>query len=241
MKKTAFISGGTQGIGKAIVEKLISEDYKVIIGFMTQETKANAIAKNINSMNGDAIAVHCDITSRSSIQGVLAEIKHIDILINNAGISQSKDFLDISDEDWNQMININLRGAFVFSQEVIPSMLERNWGRIINITSIGGQWGGINQVHYASSKAGLTGLTMSLARLYSGKGITSNSVSPGIIETEMTAWINDKDKQILTHDIPAGRFGLVEEVAEVVSFLASEASGYITGKTINVNGGMLML
>lgn len=239
MKKTAFISGGTQGIGKAIVEKLISEDYKVIIGFMTQETKANAIAKNINSMNGDAIAVHCDITSRSSIQGVLAEIKHIDILINNAGISQSKDFLDISDEDWNQMININLRGAFVFSQEVIPSMLERNWGRIINITSIGGQWGGINQVHYASSKAGLTGLTMSLARLYSGKGITSNSVSPGIIETEMTAWIKDKDKQILTRDIPAGRFGLVEEVAEVVSFLASEASGYITGQTINVNGGML--
>jgi acetoacetyl-CoA reductase/3-oxoacyl-[acyl-carrier protein] reductase len=239
MKKTAFISGGTQGIGKAIVEKLISEDYKVIIGFMNQETKANAIAKNINSMNGDAIAVHCDISSRSSIQGVLAEIKHIDILINNAGISQSKDFLDISDEDWNQMININLRGAFVFSQEVIPSMLERNWGRIINITSIGGQWGGINQVHYASSKAGLTGLTMSLARLYSGKGITSNSVSPGIIETEMTAWIKDKDKQILTQDIPAGRFGLVEEVAEVVSFLASESSGYITGQTINVNGGML--
>ena len=239
MKKTAFITGGTQGIGKAIVEKLISEDYKVIIGFMSQKAKANDIAKNINSMNGDAIAVHCDISSRSSIQGVLAKIKHIDILINNAGISQSKDFLDITDEDWNQMININLRGAFIFSQEVIPSMLERNWGRIINITSIGGQWGGINQVHYASSKAGLTALTMSLARLYSGKGITSNSVSPGIIETDMTAWIKDKDKQILTQDIPVGRFGLVEEVAEVVSFLASESSGYITGQTINVNGGML--
>ena len=239
MKKTAFITGGTQGIGKAIVEKLISEDYKVIIGFMSQKAKANDIAKNINSMNGDAIAVHCDISSRSSIQGVLAKIKHIDILINNAGISQSKDFLDITDEDWDQMININLRGAFIFSQEVIPSMLERNWGRIINITSIGGQWGGINQVHYASSKAGLTGLTMSLARLYSRKGITSNSVSPGIIETDMTAWIEDKDKQILTQDIPVGRFGLVGEVAEVVSFLASEASGYITGQTINVNGGML--
>jgi len=239
MKKTAFITGGTQGIGKAIVEKLISEDYKVFIGFMSQKDKANDIAKNINSMNGDAVAVHCDISSRSSIQGVVAKIKHIDILINNAGISQSKDFLDITDEDWDQMININLRGAFIFSQEVIPSMLECNWGRIINITSIGGQWGGINQVHYASSKAGLTGLTMSLARLYSGKGITSNSVSPGIIETDMTAWIKDKDKQILTQDIPVGRFGLVEEVAEVVSFLASEASGYITGQTINVNGGML--
>jgi len=239
MTKTAFITGGTQGIGKAIVEKLISEDYRVLIGFMNQKAKAKDIAKNIKSMNGDATAIHCDISSRSSIQGVLDKVKHIDILINNAGISQSKDFLDITDEDWNQMININLRGAFMLSQEVIPSMLKYNWGRIINITSIGGQWGGINQVHYASSKAGLTGLTMSLARLYSGKGITSNSVSPGIIETDMTTWINDKDKQILTQEIPVGRFGLVEEVAEVVSFLASEASGYITGQTINVNGGML--
>ncbi|MDC0509692.1 3-oxoacyl-ACP reductase FabG [Gammaproteobacteria bacterium] len=239
MKRTAFITGGTQGIGKAIVEKLISEDYEVIIGFMSQRAKANDMVKHIHGMNGDAIAVHCDISRRSSIQAVLAKIKHIDILINNAGISQSKDFLDITDEDWNQMLNINLRGAFICSQEVIPSMLERNWGRIINITSIGGQWGGINQVHYASSKAGLTGLTMSLARLYSGKGITSNSVSPGIIETDMTAWIKDKDKKILTQDIPVGRFGLAEEVAETVSFLASEASGYITGQTINVNGGML--
>lgn len=239
MKRTAFITGGTQGIGKAIVEKLINQDYKVVIGFMSQKTKANDMAKNINSMNGEAIAMHCDISSRSSIQEVVAKIKHIDILINNAGISQSKDFLDITDEDWNQMININMRGAFICSQEVIPSMLERNWGRIINITSIGGQWGGINQVHYASSKAGLTGLTMSLARLYSRKGITSNSISPGIIDTEMTSWIKDEDKQILTQDIPVGRFGLVEEVAEVVSFLASDASGYITGQTINVNGGML--
>tara|TARA_Y100000766_G_C18912620_1_gene609176 strand:- start:653 stop:1378 length:726 start_codon:yes stop_codon:yes gene_type:complete len=239
MKRTAFITGGTQGIGKAIVEKLIDQDYKVVIGFMSQKTKANDMVKNIDSLNGEAVAMHCDISSRSSIQEVVAKINHIDILINNAGISQSKDFLDITDEDWNQMININLRGAFICSQEVIPSMLKRNWGRIINITSIGGQWGGINQVHYASSKAGLTGLSMSLARLYSGKGITSNSISPGIIETEMTSWIKNEDKQILTQDIPVGRFGLVEEVAEVVSFLASDASGYITGQTINVNGGML--
>ena len=239
MKRTAFITGGTQGIGKAIVEKLIDQEYKVVIGFRSQKTKANDMVKNINSLNGEAVAMYCDITSRSSIQEVVAKIKHIDILINNAGISQSKDFLDITDEDWNQMININLRGAFLCSQEVIPSMLKRNWGRIINITSIGGQWGGINQVHYASSKAGLTGLSMSLARLYSGKGITSNSISPGIIETEMTSWIKNEDKQTLTQDIPVGRFGLVEEVAEVVSFLASDASGYITGQTINVNGGML--
>jgi NAD(P)-dependent dehydrogenase (short-subunit alcohol dehydrogenase family) len=239
MKRTAFITGGTQGIGKAIVEKLASENYKVIIGFMSQEIKANNIAEAINSMNGDAVAIHCDISSRSSIKEVVEKNEHIDILINNAGISQSKDFLDISNEDWDQMMNVNLRGAFICSQEVIPSMLERNWGRIINITSIGGQWGGINQVHYASSKAGLNGLSMSLSRLYSNKGITSNSVSPGIIETEMTSWIKDKDKKNLTKDIPSGRFGVVDEVSGVVSFLASESSGYITGQTINVNGGML--
>jgi NAD(P)-dependent dehydrogenase (short-subunit alcohol dehydrogenase family) len=131
MKRTAFITGGTQGIGKAIVEKLIDQDYKVVIGFMSQKTKANDMVKNIDSLNGEAVAMHCDISSRSSIQEVVAKIKHIDILINNAGISQSKDFLDITDEDWNQMININLRGAFICSQEVIPSMLKRKWGRII--------------------------------------------------------------------------------------------------------------
>ena len=107
MKRTAFITGGTQGIGKAIVEKLIDQDYKVVIGFMSQKTKANDMVKNIDSLNGEAVAMHCDISSRSSIQEVVAKIKHIDILINNAGISQSKDFLDITDEDWNQMININ--------------------------------------------------------------------------------------------------------------------------------------
>lgn len=239
MKRTALITGGTQGIGKAIVENLASKGYKVVIGFINQETRAKSIAKTINSMNGDALAIHCDISSRASIKKLISKINNVDILINNAGISQPKDFLDISDEDWNQMLNVNLRGAFICSQEVIPSMLKRNWGRIINITSIGGQWGGINQVHYAASKAGLTGLSMSLARLYSHKGITSNSVSPGIIETEMTSWIKEKDKEKLTKDIPAGRFGLVEEVSEIVSFLASESSSYITGQTINVNGGML--
>jgi len=239
MNRTAFITGGTKGIGRAIAEKLARESYRVVIGYRSQEIQANNIADNINKLKGDSFAVYCDISNRSSIKDALKKIGHVDILVNNAGISQSKDFLDISDEDWNQMMNVNLRGAFICAQEIIPSMLERNWGRIINITSIGGQWGGINQVHYASSKGGLASLSMSLARLYSNKGITSNSVSPGIIQTEMTSWIKEKDKKNLTKDIPAGKFGLVEDVAEIVSFLASESSGYITGQTINVNGGML--
>jgi acetoacetyl-CoA reductase/3-oxoacyl-[acyl-carrier protein] reductase len=239
VKKTAFVTGGIQGIGRGIVQKFIDQDYKVIIGFMSQEAKANDLVYDINSMNGDAVATYCDVSNRSSVREVAEKYNHIDILVNNAGISQSKDFFEITDEDWNRMMDVNLRGAFICSQLFIPSMLERNWGRIINITSIGGQWGGVNQVHYASSKAGLAGLTMSIARLYSGRGITSNSVSPGIIETEMTSWIKDKDKHTLAQDIPIGRFGVVEEVAEVVSFLASDEAGYVTGQTINVNGGML--
>ena len=125
------------------------------------------------------------------------------------------------------------------AQEVIPGMIKNKWGRIINITSIGGQWGGVNQVHYASAKAGLIGLTMSLARIYSKSGITSNSISPGIIDTEMTSSINQSEKETHIEHIPSGRFGIPSEVAEAVSFLASNNSAYITGQTINVNGGML--
>lgn len=239
MRKTAFVTGGTQGIGRAIVEKLVIEGYRVAIGYKSHKKKGRALLNKIQEMNGDAIAVHCDISDRNSIRQALNDINDIDILINNAAIAQPKNFLDITDDDWDEMININLRGAFICSQEVIPSMLRRKWGRIINITSIGGQWGGVNQAHYASAKAGLIGLTMSLARLYSGNGITSNSVAPGIIETEMTTWLEEREKKVLMNGIPVGRFGGVEEVAEVVSFLASDASAYITGQTINVNGGML--
>ena len=132
-----------------------------------------------------------------------------------------------------------MQGAFRCSQEVIPSMLKNKWGRIINISSIGGQWGGTNQVHYASAKAGLISLTMSLAKMYSNKGITTNAISPGIVKTEMTSWISGDEEKSLINTIPAGRFAASVEIAEVVSFLASKRSSYITGQTINVNGGML--
>ena len=237
MKKTVFISGGTQGIGKAIAKKLAREDYKVVIGYMNQKAKASDIAKNINSMNGDAIAVHCDISSRSSIQGILAKIKHIDILINNAGISQSKDFLEITDKDWNQMININLRGAFIFSQEVIPSMLDKKWGRIINISSISGSMGNPGQTNYSASKAGVDAFTRSLAKELGSRNITVNSIAPGFIQTDMTESLINED---LVMKIPLKRVGNVDDVASMVNFLASEGSNYITGQTLVVDGGLFM-
>tara|TARA_Y200000002_G_C22683921_1_gene665187 strand:- start:2129 stop:2854 length:726 start_codon:yes stop_codon:yes gene_type:complete len=239
MNKTVFITGGSQGIGKAIVERLANENYYVIVGYKSNKKKAEAIVNKIKKSNSEAIAIYCDLSDRKSIKKVFNEIGNIDILINNAAISQPKKFLDISDKDWSKMLSVNLQGAFICSQEAIPGMIKNKWGRIINIASIGGQWGGVNQVHYASAKAGLIGLTMSLARIYSGSGITSNAISPGIITTEMTSWIKDNNKNSILKDIPIGRFGFPNEIAEVVSFLASNHSSYITGQTINVNGGML--
>lgn len=239
MKKTAFISGGSKGIGGAITEKLAKENYRVVLGYKSNKKKAEEIVKKIKNYRHKVTAVYCDVSDRDSIKKVFNEIKSIDILVNNAGISQPKNFLDISDDDWSKMLRINLQGAFMCAQEAIPGMKKKKWGRIINITSVGGQWGGVNQAHYASAKAGLIGLTMSLARIYSKTGITANSISPGVIKTRMTSWIKTNDKKLITQNIPIGRFGKTSEIANVVSFLASENSSYITGQTINVNGGML--
>ena len=239
MKKTAFITGASQGIGKAIAEKLASENDRVFVGYRSNKKKAEEVVAKINNLSGDATVIYCDISDRISTKKAFNEIGIVDILVNNAGISQPKNFLDISEDDWSKMLNVNLQGAFICSQEAIPGMIKNKWGRIINITSIGGQWGGINQVHYASAKAGLIGLTMSLARIYSDSGITSNAISPGIISTEMTSWIDGNDKKSIIKDIPIGRFGVPDEIAGAVSFLASNHSSYITGQTINVNGGML--
>jgi acetoacetyl-CoA reductase/3-oxoacyl-[acyl-carrier protein] reductase len=148
-------------------------------------------------------------------------------------------FLEISDKDWDQMLGSNLRGPFICTQEVLPNMLKNQWGRVVNIVSIGGQWGGVNQIHYASSKSGLIGLTKSLAKTFSKHGITFNAVSPGLIETDMTInELNSQQGKQKIHLIPIGRVGLAEEVASAVAFLVNPGSEYITGQTINVNGGM---
>ncbi len=239
MNNRVFVSGGSKGIGSAIAEKLASENYFVFIGYKSNKLKAEEVVERIRELNGEAKAIYCDVSDRGSIKSAFNETVSIDILINNAAIAQPKPFLEITDPEWEEMLSTNLQGAFRCSQEVIPSMLKNKWGRIINISSIGGQWGGTNQVHYASAKAGLISLTMSLAKMYSNKGITTNAISPGIVKTEMTSWISGDEEKSLINNIPAGRFAASFEIAEVVSFLASKRSSYITGQTINVNGGML--
>jgi len=241
--KLALITGGSRGIGAAIALMLAKNDITVVVGYKSNKKKAIAVQNKIKEIGGKVEIIYLDINERSSIKNAVTFINNnfggVDILINNAGIAQEKPFLEISDLDWDQMLICNLRGPFACAQEVLPYMLKKHWGRIVNIVSIGGQWGGTNQIHYASAKAGLIGLTRSLAKTFSKDGITFNAVSPGLIKTDMTLSELNTPQGIKKIDlIPSGRVGAVEDVASAVSFLVNPGTEYITGQTINVNGGM---
>ena len=238
-KKTVFVTGGSRGIGRAIANWFIKRDYNVIIGFCKnfEHKKSPLREKNVFS-------AMVDIKNRKSIIDAINISENyfkttIDVLINNAAISQEKDFNKISDKDWDIMLATNLRGVFSFTQEVIPKMIKKRWGRIINISSVGGQWGGFNQVHYAASKAGVINFTKSIAKIYSEYGITCNCVSPGLIRTDMSNREIDSDQGIeKISTTPIKRVGEADEVASAVGFLSKHSSSYVTGQTINVNGGM---
>jgi len=241
--KVALVTGGNRGTGKAISLALANAGAHVALTYNTNDALAEDLAKSIIATNGKAVAIQMSVENRESIKKVIIEVKKrlgsIDVLINNAAIAQEKPFDTITDADWDYMMAVNLRGPFVCCQEVLPEMIKKGGGRIINITSIGGQWGGFNQVHYAAAKAGVISLTRSLAKIYSSQGITTNAVAPGLIGTDMSS--NEIDSEAgkeKMRNIPIGRIATVEEIAQVVAFLASDSASYITGQTINVNGGM---
>lgn len=237
--KIAFVTGASRGIGSAIARTLASHGIFVVIGYLHRSDLAELLAEDICSSGGSAIAQRIDISDRLSIKDAFAAVGDIAILINNAAISQEKPFLSITDDDWDRMLVSNLRGPFACIQEVLPGMMQRGWGRVVNIVSIGGQWGGINQIHYASAKSGLIGLTRSLAKTFSSAGVTFNAVSPGLVETDMTKQeLSSPQGMDKVRMIPAGRIGYASEVAAAVAFLTLPGSEYITGQTINVNGGM---
>lgn len=235
--KVVLVTGSSKGIGRNIADNFVKNGYKVVYTY--NHTTINDIVDSSNIFK-----VKLDVGSRISIQKALNNIRDyfgedIDILVNNAGIAQEKTFLTITDEDWQRMLNINLQGSFRLVQEMLPNMLEKQWGRIINITSIGGQWGGFNQVHYAASKAGLISFTQSMAKIYSKHGITSNSISPGLIATDMSEnELNTDAGKEKVKNIPLGRLGTKQEISNIALFLASDEASYITGQTINANGGM---
>lgn len=242
--KTVLITGGTRGIGREIVQKFSEQNFNVIFTFNSNEKLAKNIVSELSHINKNIHTVKMNLYETKNIISTMDYVQNnlgnVDILINNAAIAQEKDFMKIDLEDWDRMIAINLRSVFLLSKLSLPNMINNNWGRIINISSIGGQWGGINQVHYAASKAGLINFTQSIAKIYSKYGITSNAIAPGLFETEMSKReINSTEGQNKLKNIPIGRFGRIEEIASTALFLSSNGASYITGQTLNLNGGML--
>jgi len=238
------VTGGSRGIGKSIVDELIGLGLDVAFTHQPGTRSNFNDGKSVSRRGHRVLALEMSLEDVASIADTVSQVDRclgpIDVLVNNAAIAQEKDFMTLSVEDWDRMLAINLRGPFLFSQQCVQGMIDRGWGRIINISSIGGQWGGVNQVHYAASKAALINLTKSLARLYSSKGVLSNAVAVGLVQTDMSKReLGSPEGIAKAKNIPCGRVGDGGDVAKVVAFLSSEASNYVTGQTINVNGGML--
>mgnify|MGYP003293754168 CR=1 FL=1 len=237
--KVAFVTGGAKGIGSAIVKRLIIDGYKVAFTYNNSEEKA---LKLCSEMGEDCKAYKLDITDSNAVKAVVDDIEknfgEIQVLVNNAGIAQQALFTDITDEMWNNMIETNLSGAFYCSRAVLKYMINRKTGKIINISSIWGETGGSCEVHYSASKSGLIGMTKALAKEVGLSGITVNSVSPGVILTDMTSHFDDETMNSLKEETPLNRIGTPEDVAGAVSFLASKDADFITGQNVSVNGGM---
>lgn len=238
--KIALISGSSRGIGKSIAEKFSSEGAKVILTYKNNYK----LAKTISEKLGDSMVVKLDISSKTSISNAIKKIQkkydRIDILVNNAGINKPTDFEKIKEKDWDIILNTNLKGPFLLSQQIFPIMKKQNFGRIINISSISGQYGGPRTVHYAVSKAGLISLGHCLSRFGADYNITVNNISPGIIDTEMSKNVvkSKTGKEILSK-VLLKRSGHPSDVSNLTVFLASDESSYITGQTYNVNGGLI--
>ncbi len=241
--RIALVTGASQGIGRACALVLAEAGAKVALCARNQE-RLEQLAAEINGKGGEAAAFKMDVGSEEEIKGsvkaVIARFGKIDILVNNAGVTRDQLVMRMKRADWDEVINTNLTAPFLLIQAVIGSMLKQRWGRIINITSIFGQIGQVGQANYSSSKAGLIGLTMAVAREVGSRNITVNAVAPGLIETAMTAALPAELKDGMIKNIPLGRAGTDLDVAHAVRFLASEEAGYITGEVLKVNGGILM-
>lgn len=242
-KKIAVVTGGSRGIGKEIAVKLAEEAY-VIVNYNGSEEKAAQVVREIKDKGGNAEAVKCNVASFKECEKFIGDIVErfgkIDILVNNAGINKDGLILSMSEEDFDSVINTNLKGTFNCIKFVSKSMIKNRYGKIINISSISGVAGNTGQANYAASKAGIIGLTKSVAKELAKRNINVNAIAPGFIMTEMTDVLGDKVKENILSQIPLKRFGTPQNVAELAAFLASDKSSYITGQVINLDGGMIM-
>lgn len=236
--KIALVTGASIGIGRAIAEGLAKAGVDVAVNYLQHPTEAEEACASIRTVGRRALAVQADVSKSAEVASLVktveTELGPIEILVNNSGIARPQPLEEIREEDWDELIAVNLKSAFLVTQQVVPGMRARHWGRIINISSVAAHIGGVVGPHYAASKAGMLGLTHSYANLLAREGITANAIAPALIYTQMVA-ANPRAKADL---IPVGRFGKVEEVAEVAVMLAG--NGYINGQTINVDGGWYM-
>lgn len=241
--RTALVTGGSRGIGRAVALKLAREGAEVVVTATSLE-RAQKTVDEITALGGKALAVKVDVSNMSDVESLFARISEVfgklDILVNNAGITRDGLLMRMKEADWDAVLDTNLKGAFVCTREAVKLMGKAKGGSIVNISSVVGEMGNAGQANYCASKAGLIGLTKSVAKEYAKRNITVNAITPGFIETDMTDVLTATVKEDLLRQIPAGRFGKPEDIANAVFFLVSAMGSYITGHVLSVNGGMYM-
>lgn len=240
--KVAIVTGGSRGIGREIALKLAGLGAAVVINYTSSEDKALKVKEEIEALGGKALIYKADVSdfkaSSDLVEKTIEAFGQIDILVNNAGVTRDTLLLRMREEDFDMVINVNLKGAFNMIKHASSKMLKKKYGKIISISSVVGIYGNVGQANYAASKAGIIGLTKSAAKELASRGINVNAVAPGFIETDMTEVLNDKLKEGMLNAIPLKRFGKASDVADLVAFLASDDSGYITGQVISIDGGL---
>jgi 3-oxoacyl-[acyl-carrier protein] reductase len=242
--KVALVTGASRGIGREIAFELAREGASVAVNYAGSEAKALELVDEIKAMGRDAFAIQADVSNSDSVTDMVKETVErfgkLDILVNNAGITKDNLLMRMKESEWDDVININLKGVFLSTKAVTRQMMKQRSGRIINISSIVGVSGNAGQANYVAAKSGVIGLTKTAAKELSSRGITVNAIAPGFITTDMTDKLNEEVKAEMLKQIPLARFGEPKDIARTVVFLASEDSGYMTGQTLHVDGGMVM-
>jgi len=239
--KTALVTGGSRGIGTAIAQKL-AETSNVAVGYSNSKEQAVEVVNSIQASGGNAIAVQIDVTDNESVDKcfelIEKELSSVEILVNNAGITKDNIFPRLKQDDWDSVIDTNLTGSFRASQRAIKGMMKNKWGRIVFISSVAGISGNMGQSNYAASKAGMIGLAKTISKELGSRNITSNVIAPGYIDTDMTSFLNEEQKEDIIGQLSIKRVGKPEDIANIVSFLCSDESEYITGQVFPVDGGL---
>ena len=242
--KVALVTGASRGIGQATAIELAKAGADVVVNFIGNEAVAQETVEKIEALGRKAIKIKANVGDADDVQAMvdeaIATFGHIDILVNNAGITRDGLLIRMKDSDWDEVLNINLKGVYLVTKAVAKLMVKQRAGRIINMTSVSGVTGNVGQANYAAAKAGVIGFTKTCAKELAARGITVNAVAPGFIETAMTDVLPEKIKEGIAATVPFGRMGQPEEIASVVTFLASDFASYITGQVLNVGGGMVM-